>query len=423
MSRRTRTAGAEPSVADMFAEATKERMSAFSERLLAWYRIHKRDLPWRRTRDPYAIWVSEVMLQQTRVDTVIPYWRRFMERFPTAKALAEAPEGEVLKLWEGLGYYSRARNLQAAARELCDRFDGRVPADREAFASLKGVGPYTTGAVLSIAYDMPEPAVDGNVMRVLSRHFRIHEDIAKPAARVRMEKLAKALIPEGAAGDFNQALMELGATVCTPKSPYCLVCPVMEHCAGRLAGEEESLPIKTKAKAPRPEHRSVAWIEGEGDLAGRILIRQRPDSGLLARMWELPHVLWDDGPEADGGAAEAGRMADLAAKLADEEKVTVRPYALAIKAEHVFSHLHWHLNVYRCAYEPPSGRKAQPQAGTGFGVPGLLLAADPSGAYAAQAETAAAGESGRLRWVSLAELDRYAFPNVFLKIIRELRGQ
>jgi A/G-specific adenine glycosylase len=230
----------------------QQAKTTFSRELLAWYRSGNRDLPWRRSRDPYFIWVSEIMLQQTRVDTVIPYFNRFVERFPTVRDLAEAPEEDVLKLWEGLGYYSRARNLQAAAREVTERYGGKIPDDKEAVSGLKGVGPYTAGAILSIAFNRPEPAVDGNVMRVLSRYFCIDEDIARPATRIRMEGLARELIPEGAAGDFNQALMELGALVCTPRSPHCLICPVMEHCAGRIAGREEELPVKSKAKPPKP---------------------------------------------------------------------------------------------------------------------------------------------------------------------------
>ncbi|MBM7567714.1 A/G-specific adenine glycosylase [Paenibacillus sacheonensis] len=283
---------------------TTEAASYFSRELLGWYLANKRDLPWRMNRDPYRVWVSEIMLQQTRVDTVIPYYERFLEKFPTASALANAPEPEVLKCWEGLGYYSRARNLQAGAREVVARHGGAVPDDKEAVSALRGVGPYTTGAIMSIAFNRPEPAVDGNVMRVLSRYFCLEEDIAKPATRIGIEKLAASLIPEGSAGDFNQALMELGALVCTPKSPGCLTCPVMMHCEGRMAGKEHVLPIKTKAKPPRRETRIAALITGSGEHAGKLLVRQRPESGLLAQMWELPHVL---APDALGAAAPAKR--------------------------------------------------------------------------------------------------------------------
>jgi A/G-specific adenine glycosylase len=389
-----------------------EQQAIFSRPLLEWYRRSKRRLPWRETKDPYAIWISEVMLQQTRVETVIPYYQRFMEKFPTVEALAGAPEEEVLKAWEGLGYYSRARNLQAAVREVHERYGGVVPAEPEAIASLKGVGPYTAGAILSIAYNRPEPAVDGNVMRVLSRFFLIEEDIAKGKTRKFIEDLARRLIPAGEAGDFNQALMELGATVCTPRSPHCLTCPVLRDCAARLAGREESLPVKTKAKPPRPERRVAALIYGAGDWRGRFLIRQRPAEGLLARMWELPHYeapaarMPDAGssPEEGGAAstgAAAGGAADIRAsraaedgrnmrflreRIAEEEGLTVEPLGWLLDAEHTFSHLRWELNVYLCeasAAVPP-------------------FAPLPAGC----------------RWIGWDELGNYAFPNVFRKILR-----
>ncbi|QHT59773.1 A/G-specific adenine glycosylase [Paenibacillus lycopersici] len=295
---------------------TTEAASYFSRELLTWYLGHKRDLPWRLNRDPYRVWVSEIMLQQTRVDTVIPYYERFMAKFPTAAALAMAPEAEVLKCWEGLGYYSRARNLQAGAREVLARHGGVVPDDKEAVSALRGVGPYTAGAIMSIAFNRPEPAVDGNVMRVLSRYFCLEEDIAKPATRVNIEKLAASLIPDGSAGDFNQALMELGALVCTPKSPGCLTCPVMMHCEGRMAGKEHILPIKTKAKPPRRETRIAALVTGSGEHAGKLLVRQRPESGLLAQMWELPHVLAQGALGASAPAKRRGRGKASAAEAA-----------------------------------------------------------------------------------------------------------
>ena len=188
------------------------------------------------------------MLQQTRVDTVIPYFHRFIERFPTIQSLADAPEDDVLKCWEGLGYYSRARNLQAAARQVTEQYGGVMPSGKEEVSGLKGIGPYTSGAIRSIAFNIPVAAVDGNVMRVLSR-FLIEEDIMKVKTRTKMEDLVLMLVPDGRASDFTQALMELGALICTPKSPKCLVCPVMEHCTARFEGKEESLPIKTKAAA------------------------------------------------------------------------------------------------------------------------------------------------------------------------------
>lgn len=394
-----------------------EAKTTFSRELLAWYRRGNRDLPWRRSRDPYFIWVSEIMLQQTRVDTVIPYFNRFVERFPTVRDLAEAPEADVLKHWEGLGYYSRARNLQAAAKEVTERYGGRIPDDVEAVRGLKGVGPYTSGAILSIAFNRPEPAVDGNVMRVLSRYFCIDEDIAKPATRVGMEGLARELIPEGAAGDFNQALMELGALVCTPRSPHCLTCPVMEHCAGRIAGREEELPVKSKAKPPKPQHR-LAVLAKRAD--GRVLARQRPAQGLLARLWELPHV---EAPGVDTwDSAEAGPRW-LAETLA-LEGVDVAPTRHLGDAEHVFSHLHWYVRVW--------GAEGALFEADGPEASALPLAASAAGGDAVR-ETAAGydaageGSSGGglpegYRWIDRADFEALAWPNVFRKILAEHFG-
>ncbi|OXM84943.1 A/G-specific adenine glycosylase [Paenibacillus rigui] len=369
---------------------TEQKKTYFSTELLAWYRRHRRDLPWRRSRNPYYIWISEVMLQQTRVDTVIPYFNRFIERFPTTEALANAPEEDVLKLWEGLGYYSRARNLQAAVREVHERYGGVVPNTKEEISSLKGVGPYTSGAVLSIAYNVPEPAVDGNVMRVLSRYFLIEEDIMKGSTRVLMEKLAKELIPDGAAGDFNQGLMELGALVCTPRSPHCLTCSVMEHCAAREAGMEEALPVKKKAKPPRPEYRMAALIEGAGANEGRVLIRQRPQEGLLARMWELPHAevpfAYASVDSPTPGELQPS-IAALAERLA-EETVSFEAERWFMHAEHTFSHIHWDMQIV-------TGRLSSPVLASATELP------LPS----------------HYQWLDRESMGQYAFPNVFLRIL------
>jgi A/G-specific adenine glycosylase len=434
----------------------------FSRNLLEWYHGQKRDLPWRRHRNPYYIWISEIMLQQTRVDTVIPYFNRFIERFPTVESLADAPEEDVLKCWEGLGYYSRARNLQHAAKQVKEEYGGQVPNDRDAVFSLKGVGPYTAGAILSIAFNRPEPAVDGNVMRVLSRYFLIEDDIAKGPTRIKMERLAAELIPEGEASHFNQALMELGALICTPKSPRCLPCPVMEHCSARLAGCETSLPVKTKAKPPRPEERLAALVEGRGEHAGRVLIRQRPSSGLLARMWELPH--WPAPPAAGGASAallpETAAQDRLRRSLL-QAGIFARPEGHWMAAEHTFSHIVWTLQVYRCREEEalplaaegralyaagPAPAALDPAAAASPVNPGNatgprladLGAATDSGAApdsAAPAELFAAGGSGfssierfadgagspenagAIRWINRSDMANYAFPNVFLKLL------
>lgn len=391
------------------SETQQEAKLFFSRFLLEWYQGQKRDLPWRRHRNPYYIWISEIMLQQTRVDTVIPYFNRFIERFPTVESLADAPEEEVLKCWEGLGYYSRARNLQHAAKQVKEQYGGQVPNDRDAVFGLKGVGPYTAGAILSIAFNRPEPAVDGNVMRVLSRYFLLRDDIAKPATRAGMEKLAKELIPEGKAGDFNQALMELGATVCTPKSPHCLTCPVMELCAGRLEGAADELPVKTKAKPPRPERRAVAYIEGAGAERGRVLIRQRPKEGLLARMWELPHVQLPETLQAFAGRAGAAASADEAAmrflreKLEAEYGLLVEPVEPMMDAEHTFSHIEWRMRVYRCRF-------------AGF-TEGAAAAGDRGGD--AEQASGEQQEKTTFLWFGEEELRQYALPNVFVRILQQ----
>jgi A/G-specific adenine glycosylase len=260
--------------------------------LLDHFDAHRRAMPWRETGDPYAIWVSEVMLQQTRVDTVVPYWERWIERFPTVAALAEAELDDVLRHWEGLGYYSRARNLHNAARMVRERFDGRVPAETESLRELPGVGEYTAGAVASIAFGVATPAVDGNVRRVLSR---LH-DLEKPRPRELRERAA-ALVPDDRPGDFNQALMELGATICTPRTPDCGECPVARWCLARRCGTQELRPLPARRK-PIPEERVRTVVMVRDD--GALLLVRRPLDGLLGGLWEFPEASALSGPGAGG---------------------------------------------------------------------------------------------------------------------------
>jgi A/G-specific adenine glycosylase len=356
----------------------EQSMQQFPERLLHWYDQNKRDLPWRKEKNPYYTWVSEIMLQQTRVDTVIPYFYAFIDKFPTIEALADAPQDEVLKSWEGLGYYSRARNLHHAVKEVKDYYGGVVPDTKEEISRLKGVGPYTAGAILSIAYGIPAAAVDGNVMRVFSRLFAIEDDIMKGSTRARMEGMAEQMIPPDRAGDFTQALMELGALVCTPKSPQCLLCPAMELCEGRLQGIHTTLPVKKKAKPPRPVRRVALFIK-RGD--GRFLIQKRPEDGLLAGLWEVPH--WEE--------PELVQDAELVAGLLYQDygwQPHVQPLPLG-EVEHTFSHLHWTITVY--AGEKPF--------------------------YGGEAPMIERMLEIEHRWVTLDEARAYAFPNVMLKII------
>ncbi len=256
--------------------------SAFRRALLRWYDSSRRDLPWRESNAFYPVWLSEIMLQQTRVEAVIPYYRRFLERFPTPAALAAAPESDVLAAWSGLGYYSRARNLQRAARQLVG---GSLPATYEEVLSLPGAGPYTAAAIASIALDLPHAAVDGNVMRVISRLTDDPSEISSTVARRRFSTEANALLDRGRPGDFNQAMMELGATICVPRSPDCAACPVAAFCAARSAGHESELPVKLKKPAAR-EVRLALVLFQEGERI--LLVRRSSSERRLAGFWELP---------------------------------------------------------------------------------------------------------------------------------------
>ncbi len=252
--------------------------------LLAWFEAHQRDLPWRKSRDPYAIWISEVMLQQTQVPTVVPYWRRFVERFPTAEALASAPLSEVLSLWRGLGYYARARNLYRAAKAVVSEHGGKLPSDPQKLRQLPGFGRYTTGAVASIAFDQPVAAVDGNAARVLSRLFRIEGRPGDARREARLWAKAAELVDGPRPGDFNQALMELGAVICRPEDPSCLLCPVRGSCAALRSGRIGELP-GAKVRPPRKHLRlAVAVCRRSSD----VLLGMREEKGLFGGLWELP---------------------------------------------------------------------------------------------------------------------------------------
>lgn len=308
--------------------------------LLAWYREHRRDLPWRRTQDPYRIWLSEVMLQQTQVETAWGYYERFITRFPTLERLAEADVDEVLELWAGLGYYRRARNFHAAVKEVAQSYGGEVPQDAKVFGSLPGVGPYTTGAVLSIAYGEPIPAIDGNVMRVLSRLAAIADPIDRSAGRRRVEEAAATLLAVEAPGDWNQVLMELGALVCRPKSPKCHACPVARWCLAALDGTAEALPVSTR----RSEVRRVERLVGVVEVGGDVVLTRRPEDGLLGGLWDLPAVEGEPGTWALPGEREQA----LLGHLADLGFEGLRLYASIGTTSHKFSHVEWQMHVYRC---------------------------------------------------------------------------
>jgi A/G-specific adenine glycosylase len=304
-------------------------IETFRNSLIEWYITEKRDLPWRRTNDPYKIWVSEIMLQQTRVDTVIPYYERFIKEFPTIELLATADEEKLLKQWEGLGYYSRVRNLQAGVKEVRENYNSIVPDTREEISALRGIGPYTAGAILSIAYQKPEHAVDGNVMRVLSRVLLIKEDIAKPKTRKIFEKAVSELIDPVDPSSFNQGLMELGAIICTPTSPKCLLCPVRENCAAFYAGEQNELPIKTKNKKTKDLTYDVFVVQNDD---GKFLLEKRAEAGLLANLWQFPMV------ECAVNNVETIPLLEERFGIYFTKENEIGPF------KHVFSHLTWEMN-------------------------------------------------------------------------------
>jgi A/G-specific adenine glycosylase len=311
-------------------------IDAFQSDLIGWFEKEQRRLPWRENRDPYRIWVSEIMLQQTRVETVIPYFNRFIEQFPTLEALAESDEEKVLKAWEGLGYYSRVRNLHTAVKEVHERYGGKVPDAPKEIKALKGVGPYTAGAILSIAYGLPEPAVDGNVMRVLSRILLIWENIAKSSVRKIFEDTVRAIISKENPSAFNQALMELGALICTPTSPRCLLCPVQEHCLAFAEGVQEQLPQKAKKKKQKRLSLLAAILV---DANGKFLIHKRPNEGLLANLWEFPNI--------EVHLKNKNNKRQMVKYLQDHYGVTAVLDDHIGHIEHVFSHLIWNIQVYK----------------------------------------------------------------------------
>lgn len=299
--------------------------------LLRWYDEHKRVLPWRDIDDPYGVWVSETMLQQTRVETVLAYYPRFMARFPTIRALADAPEQALLKAWEGLGYYSRARNLQKAARQVIEKFGGQLPQTVEELRTLSGVGPYTAGAILSIAFGGKVPAVDGNVMRVVSRLKGIREDIVLPSVQRQLYEEAAALVPGDRPGDFNQAMMDLGATICIPGTPACEKCPLCALCDAYAAGDAELLPEKSKTRSPRQIKMGVGLVT----CGNKILVHMRQEK-LLGGLWVFALHEGDDTPRAMEKHLKA-----LGLKAAFQKELG--------GARHVFTHRVWLMRLMHFA--------------------------------------------------------------------------
>ncbi len=313
-------------------------LSEVSRRLLEWYAHAARRLPWRGSGDPYAVWVSEVMLQQTRVETVIPYYERWMKRFPTLRELAEAPEGEVLRLWEGLGYYSRARSLHRAARQVLAEYGGSLPAGRAELEKLPGIGAYTAGAIASIAFGADEPALDGNIRRVLARVFNMDLPARSPEGERRLWALAREHLPPGRAGDANQAWMDLGATICLPRKPACPVCPLDDVCQARALGVQDARPVLPERPAV-PHHTVTAGVIRREE---RVLIARRPSHGLLGGLWEFP-----------GGKVEDGESLPECLRRELREELGAQA---AVGAEigvfrHAYTHFRVTLHAFECALE------------------------------------------------------------------------
>lgn len=309
----------------------KERLLAMNRPLLAWYEEHARILPWREDPQPYRVWISEIMLQQTRVEAVKPYFERFMTALPDVAALASVEDDRLMKLWEGLGYYNRARNLKKAAGMVMEMYGGEMPSEYEELLKLPGIGSYTAGAIASIAFGRPVPAVDGNVLRVISRVTESREDILKASTKRWMEEQLRENMPHDRASDFNQGLIEIGAIVCVPNGqPKCGECPLESICLASRHGVTGEIPVKTPARKRRIEERTVCILEC-GDQVG---IRKREDSGLLASLYELPNVEGHLKPE------------ELAPALGVPQALVAEITALP-EAKHIFSHVEWHMTGYR----------------------------------------------------------------------------
>ncbi len=374
---------------------TDEETKEFQDQFIQWYEQEKRNLPWRYNRDPYRIWISEIMLQQTRVDTVIDYFYRFMEWFPTIEELATAPEEKLLKAWEGLGYYSRARNIQAAAKQIMSEFDGKMPQTPEEISSLKGIGPYTTGAIASIAFGLPEPAVDGNVMRVVSRLFCIEADIAKASSRKIFDEAMRKIIDETYPGEFNQAMMDLGSAICTPTSPKCEACAIQAFCLANKRGIQTSFPVKTKKAKPKNVYYISAALQNH---SGAYYFEERDSQKLLANMWTFPMVeVTQEEYERLKKEWEAKQEVDLFDDLVAEDgkELPFEKQELFIwqtrhlgEVTHVFSHLKWHVLLFY-------GRATE---------------------EAEQEFT----ENKTSKWLKPAAFDSVVFPKVQMKLVEQL---
>lgn len=355
-------------------------LSRMAAKLTEWYRQNARDLPWRNTKNPYHIWISEIMLQQTQVITVIPYFERFLKTFPTIQSLAEAPLDAVLKLWEGLGYYARCRNLHKAANQIMEKHGGKFPQTLESVEALSGIGKSTAGAILTFAYDKAHPLLDGNVKRVLSRLFKIESDVSQADTIQKLWHLsARWLDTSNDPYSFNQSIMELGATVCTPTQPKCLICPISQECLALGAGLQESLPLKKPAVKTPHYDIAVAVIVHRG----KLFIQRRPETGLLGGLWEFP-----------GGKKEESETIEAAVlrEIQEELGVSIEITAALTPVKHAYTHFRITLYPFLCQLSEHHTAESI-----------LLRSAEASA------------------WIEPQALGNYAFPKANLKIFNELK--
>ena len=329
----------------------EDKILSFRQKLLAWYDENKRDLPWRRSKNPYHIWVSEIMLQQTRVDTVIPYYERFLDWFPTVESLANAPEDRLLKAWEGLGYYSRVRNMQTATQQIMSEFEGKFPSTYEGISSLKGIGPYTAGAISSIAFNLPQPAVDGNVMRVLARLFEVNHDIGNPSNRKIFQAMMEVLIDPDRPGDFNQALMDLGSDIEAPVNPRPEESPVKEFSAAYQHGTMDRYPIKAPKKKPIPIYLKALVVQNS---QGQFLLEKNESENLLAGFWHFPLIEVDEFSDQTQDLDLFSQVAEPILELGPSPQESFeQDYDLEVdwqdlrfeEVKHIFSHRKWHIQI------------------------------------------------------------------------------
>jgi A/G-specific adenine glycosylase len=344
-----------------------------SKKLIHWFEKNQRDLPFRKTCDPYSVWISEIMLQQTRVDTVIGYYSRFLKKFPNVFRLSKAKPDQVLKAWEGLGYYSRARNIHQAAKDIVSRHGGKFPEEYDKIIALPGIGKYTVGAILSIAFGKRYPAVDGNVLRVISRIFRIKESVDSPIVKKRVEEIVLQLMPKDKTSQFTQGLMELGAIICVPENPRCQECPIWQYCEAYKKGVQNHLPVKGEKAKPKIIYRYVAVIRDSEEK--KVLMHKRASNGVLAGLWEFPGV-------------EAKTKREFLSKFTKAYQLKIKDIKYWMDVEHVFTHLRWKMKVYKCLLFPETKS--------------LLKT---------------------LKWVNQKEMNRLTIPTAFQKIKQIMIGK